>query len=167
MGKKKNYNCICGETNSNNFYNKRRGRCKKCILTGAKDKYSNLSESEKKCYIKKQNKWQDDNFLKYRLLSAKSRAKSKNIEFDLDIEFLENIIKKQENKCYYSGIELQFKRLGPYTASIDRLNSSKGYTKDNITFVIGAVNTMKNDLSEEEFFKIIKSVYKKQNQKFH
>ncbi len=162
MGKKEEHKCSCGETNPNKFYVKRKTKCKKCILNNAKIKYTNLNESDREKYIKKQNKWQDDNFLNFRLLQAKSRAKSKKLPFEIDVEYLEELLEQQENKCFYSGIEMGIGRLAKYSASIDRIDSTKGYVKGNVAFVIAAVNTMKSDLSEKEFLSIVKAIYKKQ-----
>lgn len=166
MGKKREYKCTCGETNPENFYPKRKSKCKKCILDGAKNKYANLSESDKKSYIEKQNKWQDDNFLQYRLLQARSRAKSKNIPFEIDVNYLEDLLSNQENRCFYSGLEMELNRAGNYSASIDRVDSSKGYVKGNVVFVIWAVNTMKNDLDENEFLRIVEAIHQKQKSDF-
>ncbi len=167
MSKKKDYKCTCGETNSQAFYKNRKIKCKKCILEDAKNKYANLSDCEKKNYINKQGKWQDDNFLQYRLLQARARAKSKNIPFKIDINYLEQILLNQNNKCFYSGIKMELNRAGNYSASIDRIDSSKGYINGNIAFVIWAVNTMKNDLVEDEFLKIIKAIYINKKSDFH
>jgi len=62
---------------------------------------------------------------------------------------------------------MELSRVGAYTASIDRVDSAKGYVKGNIVFVISAVNTMKNDLPEKELLSIIESIYKNKNLKFH
>lgn len=166
MGKKINYGCICGESDPKNFYKTRKGTCKSCVLKDAKNKYNNLTEEDKSSYIKKQGKWQDNNFLKYRLLQAKSRAKSKGIVCEIDVDYLKYLLIKQNNKCFYSGIEMEMNRAGSYTASIDRIDSNKGYVVGNIVFVIWAVNTMKNDLSEDEFLNIIKLISEKQSSKF-
>jgi hypothetical protein len=166
MGKKKGYKCACGETTPENFYPKRKSKCKKCILEGAKDKYANLSESDKKSYIEKQGKWQDDNFLQYRLLQARSRAKSKNLPCEIDTHYLEGLLLGQGNKCFYSGLEMELSRAGNYSASIDRVDSSKGYVKGNVIFVIWAVNTMKNDLDENEFLSIVEAIHQKQKSDF-
>lgn len=56
---------------------------------------------------------------------------------------------------------MKLHRAGAYSASIDRIDSSIGYIRGNVVFVISAVNTMKSNLSEKEFFNIIESVYKK------
>lgn len=167
MGNKNELKCSCGDTNPDNFYKNRKSKCKKCILECAKNKYSNLSESDKKYYIEIQNKWQDNNFLQFRLTSARARARVKNIPFEIDVAYLQSLLDQQENKCFYSGIEMELNRAGTYTASVDRVDSSKGYVKGNVVFVISAVNTMKNDLLEKEFLSIIESVYKNKNPKIH
>lgn len=43
--------------------------------------------------------------------------------------------------------------------SVDRIDSSKGYTEDNIVVTTGIVNTMKLDMSIEEFKEQIKLLY--------
>jgi hypothetical protein len=44
------------------------------------------------------------------------------------------------------------------TLSIDRINSNLGYLKDNIVLVTAIVNSMKNELSEENFLFLIKQI---------
>lgn len=48
-----------------------------------------------------------------------------------------------------------------YRASLDRIDSSKGYTKDNVQLVAFIVNYMKNALSESEFLTICNGIVKK------
>lgn len=66
----------------------------------------------------------------------------------------------QGGKCNYTGINLDviltFKK--DSNASIDRIDSSKGYTKDNIQWVYKPVNIMKNSYSEEEFLYVCNKV---------
>lgn len=56
---------------------------------------------------------------------------------------------------------MELHRAGAYSASIDRIDSSIGYIRGNVVFVISAVNTMKNNLSEKQFLNIIESIYNK------
>lgn len=92
--------------------------------------------------------------------------KGKKIPFEIDVNYLESILNHQNTKCFYFGIEMSLNRAGKYSASIDRIDSSKVYIKGNVVFVISAVNTMKNDLEENEFLKIIEAIYKKQSSDF-
>lgn len=64
---------------------------------------------------------------------------------DVWIKFLE-----QNKRCALSGEELSFD-IQNQTASVDRIDSNKGYTKDNIQIIHKYLNTMKWDLTQEEF----------------
>ena len=105
-------------------------------------------------------KWQEDNFFQYRFLQAKDRAKRKNISLEIDADFLKELWNKQEGKCFFSNINMKKDRTGNYTGSLDRINSNMGYTKENVVFVLTIVNSMKNNLSEEEFFNLVEILYK-------
>jgi hypothetical protein len=47
---------------------------------------------------------------------------------------------------------------GETTASLDRINSKKGYTKDNVQWVHKWINFMKQDLDEEEFITFCEAI---------
>lgn len=63
---------------------------------------------------------------------------------------------KQKGICPYSGISLlvpTYKKNhnNPiYSASVDRIDSTKGYIPGNIQFVSTCINYMKNTMSDEE-----------------
>lgn len=42
--------------------------------------------------------------------------------------------------------------------SIDRINSNKGYTKDNVVITLGVINLMKRDLELNEFIELCSQV---------
>lgn len=94
--------------------------------------------------------------LEYRIfLSAKTRAKKKNIEFDLNIEDI--VI---PDYCPILGVKIEFV---PYSRSdsspsLDRIDSSKGYTKDNIIIISWRANRIKNNGTWEEHLKIAEFV---------
>lgn len=159
----KPYKCKkCGETNPDNFNkNGTKSMCGSCYSKLAKERYANFTPEEKDNYVQKQHEWQNKNFLKYRLHQANARARSVyNLPCEIDVEYLEELLVKQKNKCYYSGVEMKLHKAGKYTASLDRIDSTKGYVKGNVVFVLWIVNTMKNNLTEEEFFGLISSIYK-------
>ena len=60
-----------------------------------------------------------------------------------------------------TGIDLTFDTLVNTfdgTASLDRIDSSKGYTKDNVQWVHKDINYIKRDLSDSEFITLCKKV---------
>lgn len=86
--------------------------------------------------------------------SIKKNAQKRKLEFELDIEFLWDLYLKQDRKCALTGDYIFFNRKGIHqSASIDRIDSSKGYLKNNVRFVHKTINTMKWDMSDEEFLK--------------
>lgn len=50
-----------------------------------------------------------------------------------------------------------------YNISVDRIDSSKGYTKDNVQLVCDIVNRMKLDLNMSKFVELCKIIYNEQN----
>jgi hypothetical protein len=161
----KNHICQCGETEIKNFYIGRKNKCKKCILEESKIKYDSLSEEDKLIKLQKQNNWASSNIIKIRVLAAKHRAKRKKLEFDIDEDYVRGLLIKQNYKCKYSEMVLDLGKIGSdemlintNTLSIDRINSNLGYVKDNVVLVTAIVNSMKNELSEENFLFLIKQI---------
>lgn len=91
------------------------------------------------------------------LQSLRNRCKQYNIENDFTPEYLWDIFIKQNRKCPYSGIELKFAEIvnnegiKEQTASLDRIDSSKGYIIGNLQWVHKDVNKMKQNFSDEYF----------------
>jgi len=88
----------------------------------------------------------------------KQTAKWRNIEFLITIEDISEQWEKQEKKCYLSGIELNIKSRDNRTASLDRLDSNIGYTKENIRFCHKHINMMKGVYDKDYFIEICNSV---------
>ena len=163
----KNYLCECGETNPDNFYKKEKNKCKKCRSVKNLITYHNKTEEEKKTYIYKQKEWISNNVIKVRVLAAKHRAIRKKIDFEIDEKFINELLISQDYKCKYSGLKLDIETIGsdennvnPNTLSIDRIDSKLGYIKINIVLVAAIVNSMKNDLSEDDFIKVVNLICK-------
>ena len=80
----------------------------------------------------------------YILSAAKYNAKQAKIEFNLQYYNLIEQYIEQKGKCKYTGIILDEKINKP---SIDRINSNKGYTKNNICLTTFTVNRIKSDFT--------------------
>ena len=60
-----------------------------------------------------------------------------------------------------TGWQINLGRWGEQTASIDRIDSTKGYYIDNIQWVHKDVNRMKKDFEENYLFKICEAIIAK------
>jgi hypothetical protein len=84
-------------------------------------------------------------------------AKKRGLEFNVTIQHVFELLEKQNFRCALTGLDIH---LSDYrtnvaqngsTASLDRIDSTKGYVEGNLQWVHRVVNTMKTDLSEKEF----------------
>ena len=89
-------------------------------------------------------------------------AKKRKLAFKITIEEAWELFNKQCGKCAISGIniflESESSRLRTQTASLDRIDSSKGYTTDNIQWVHKEINMMKQHYSQNIFVEWCKIV---------
>lgn len=98
----------------------------------------------------------------YSFITLKSRAVERNLEFDLDMEYLHNLFIEQNRKCALSKMDISIKKLasGRITASLDRIDSKKGYIKGNVQWLHTRVNIMKSNMEEILFINICNLVCK-------
>lgn len=89
------------------------------------------------------------------LRSSRHRAKKRGFEFNLEITDI--II---PDMCSVLDIPLFFTtgEITNNTPSIDRIDSSKGYTKGNIRIISSRANTIKNNATIEEIELVLKDL---------
>lgn len=84
-------------------------------------------------------------------------------EFEITIEQAWEIYIKQEKKCAITGISIDFmtnnSRSAMQTASLDRIDNSKGYFLDNVQWIHKQVNFLKGVISEEELLFWCREIY--------
>jgi len=82
----------------------------------------------------------------------RTQAKIRKLKFDVTVEQLWELFEKQKNKCNLSDIpiDLFVNRRKIRTASLDRIDNSKGYTIDNVQWVHKDINYMKRILSQQQ-----------------
>jgi hypothetical protein len=93
-------------------------------------------------------------------------ARSRDTPITITIEQAWEVFVRQNGKCTLSGLPLTFHSTsedGRYrsthgTASIDRIDNSKGYDLGNIQWVHKDINIMKKDHSQEYFIELCKKV---------
>lgn len=87
-------------------------------------------------------------------------AKNRKKDFNLTIEDAQKLLEEQDFKCALTGVKLimdinlTYHLVGPgekNTGSLDRIDSSKGYTKENVQWVHKDINAMKMNLEESKF----------------
>lgn len=124
-----------------------------------------INSSSQSCgCLKRELLWQGCGELPmYYFNTTKNRARKLQIEFNISIEYLWNLFLQQDRKCALSGVEICFtqkwKKRGEQTASIDRIDSSKGYIEGNVQWVHKDVNYMKQEYSMEYFLHWVKQIY--------
>lgn len=92
------------------------------------------------------------------LSAAKDRAKKFDREYDLDPHWLKGLYDAQEGRCALTGIAFEYKdangRQRPFSPSIDRVDNSRGYTKDNCRLICTALNVAFSDWGEDVFLRL-------------
>lgn len=99
---------------------------------------------------------------------VKRNANKRKLDFEITIEQVWDKFVSQKGKCALTGIDISFVEsdLGEesfrtgrkHSASLDRIDSSLGYTKNNIQWVDQRINIMKNNHPESDFIKLCEMV---------
>ena len=72
-------------------------------------------------------------------------------EHTLTYDDLLNQYNKQNGKCYYTGRVMDLRINSINSLSIDRIDSGKNYSKDNIVLCCSIVNFMKKKSNIQDF----------------
>ena len=93
-------------------------------------------------------------------------AETRGLEWSLTPEDIWEVYIAQGGVCALSGLPIGWAEVGPnHTASLDRIDSSRGYTVDNIQLVHKDVNFMKQSYSQEYFLELCKKITKYKEQR--
>lgn len=92
------------------------------------------------------------------LQSCKRSATKRKQVFDLTVSDVVNFWNKQNKICAYSGVEMTLEANKLNTVSIERIDSSVGYTKENTVLVCYIINRMKSDFKYEDFYQYCSNV---------
>lgn len=89
-------------------------------------------------------------FMTMNINNAKNRSKKRgqkavrwdqSQQFTIDREYIHDLAKAQGYRCALSGIPLVFQSKHPWTASLDRIDTFRGYVPGNVRWVIGRFNS--------------------------
>lgn len=97
----------------------------------------------------------------------KKSAKIRGIDFEISKDYAWGLFLKQNKKCALTGLEIKIEKSisrekgkSNISASLDRIDSKKGYVENNLQWVHKDVNKMKQDFNEKYFFQICELVIK-------
>ena len=143
--------CICGTTRwiqANQLMDP--NSCFRCQKCAAKIRTENLLTANGKVGELTLN----------RFSKLKKSAEKRNIVFDLNIEYLWELYINQNKICKITGdIIDDFSK-----ASLDRIDSSKGYIKGNVQWVTQQANLSKHIMTMNELYEFCKKVLNHANQ---
>jgi hypothetical protein len=124
---------------------------------------SGKSTGCRKCSGKKRNRnpaWAGHKDIPGLLFGVMVRgAAERNMECSVTIEDLQAQWERQKGVCALTGVALLMaSKSSERTASVDRIDSKRGYCVGNVQFVHKHINKMKNNLDEEYFVEMCKRV---------
>lgn len=87
-------------------------------------------------------------------------AAKRNYKFTISIQEAWYLFQSQDKRCALTGLPITFGERASdlRTASLDRIDSSKGYIPNNVQWVHTKINFMKHTLTQEEFIKLCRKV---------
>ena len=173
---KRTFKCNCREgckikMEVSKIYKNYDGRGKFEIIykgIGKKDHQKKIWVEELPSWVEGRYKVYDFKDVEWRKVytKVKKRANKKNIECFSVKEFHE-IINRSQEKCEMTDIQFTFEKKpgrhiwNPWMPSVDRIDSSKGYTLDNCRLVCWGVNNGLNQWGEEVFKKVCQKMVAK------
>lgn len=83
-------------------------------------------------------------------------AARRGLRFTLRIEGAYELFRRQEGRCELSGMKIVLND----TASLDRIDSAKGYTDGNVQWLHKDINRLKSDWPEDRFIEMCGMVTK-------
>jgi hypothetical protein len=110
------------------------------------------------------SKWRIDEYTKFRYHYRNILKRNKIVE--LNIQDLKEVWEKQNGVCPYLKINLTLSSYSKIekdpilSASLDRIDSTKGYVKGNVQWISRAMNYLKNNMSGEDMMRVIQLIKK-------
>lgn len=166
--------CSCSKEQFVRAYFLESGRQTCCKECRSRINYNIAKEQGKKVGFIKLRHEGVGNFTKTAYNHFKNSAKKRNINWsdELTIEYLYELLIKQNKKCALTGLPIDltesrknsnvnFKLM---TASIDRIDSSKGYEPNNVQWVHKDINRMKWIFPQNQFIEMCQLVVNHANQ---
>lgn len=114
-----------------------------------------------------QSKTKEDAQIEMMYKNALQRARRDKMSFDIDIEYLKSI---KTDRCPIFDIKLSWGKIGEghtntaNSPSIDKIKPEYGYVKGNVCIISNKANTIKQDASYEELYKVADWLHEKEKE---
>lgn len=125
--------CVCGNSVTSSAHNVRQGFRKSCGCRWRKS-YGEISGAF--------------------LCRLRNHAKERGLDFAVDAPYIWRLYLAQNRRCALSGLPIKF-GLKRNTASLDRIDSSKGYLPGNVQWLHKDVNFMKLNFDQAYFLRLV------------
>jgi len=138
--------CQCGNIKNVSCYSLIKGTSTQCLECGNSMKQENNPA------------WKGYGYIPNKIFGKLIRdAEARSIDFKINIQHLNELYIKQNKKCILSGLNLETS-VNNLTASLERIDSSKGYIDGNVQWVHKDVNMMKRIYNQDYFIKLCKLI---------
>lgn len=93
-----------------------------------------------------------------RVTTARRNNKRVNRPFNIDADYMYQLWKDQQGKCYLTGFTIKIAKHTSYGLSIDKLIPELGYVKGNVKWTCWMANRAKGDLSINQLVNLCKAI---------
>jgi hypothetical protein len=85
------------------------------------------------------------------------RCAKTGLEADIDGAFVLELFERQGGRCYWLGVPLipSTDKRGSQRPSLDRVDCSRGYTKDNVVLACKFANIGRQDVPADKFLEFL------------
>lgn len=136
-------------------------QCPHCGKEAIKDRRGLIDGTSKGCGCGKSQRRTGGKYISGTYMTRiRAGARHRGHDISISVQELEIILIRQDFKCALTGWDLKFGYIPreEYTLSVDRIDSNKGYTADNIQIVHQMVNMCKQGYTQEEFINMCKAI---------
>jgi hypothetical protein len=142
--------CKCGNT---------------CVCRGADLRQGKIKTCGCRKGIKSRRNWQGHGEIPRSYWSSlANNADQRGKEFKIDIQQANDLFLEQNKQCALSGRIIGF---GDRSASMDRIDNTKGYTIDNVQWLHKDVNKAKGQFTQDEFALLCEQIANHRRNKCH
>jgi hypothetical protein len=143
-------------------YRRYRSECIECSKTHTGNY---INDNYEMVYKKKKiNRIKHKNDIKYHVQEKISTwRKASSIPSNLTVDYLVELYNRQDGYCYYLNEKMIFGwvdgKVHHNSLSLDKLDPAKGYVQGNVVWCTYLANTMKRDMTEQQFYDTINQIF--------